>query len=347
MSTTTVPPVLACLSLADSEAYAARIGLPEIVVHEPASLALLAKLLLHNQTTTPYDTSALHVGKDAWNEPSHPIQLGGGKELMQLGVGNFERIVKRHQGGFCYALNTAFAAFLRSFGFTVSEVGARVYLHRGKDPAEDGFLWSSITHEALIVHWEGGQERYFVDVGFGGGGCPYPIMLKDGETSPSLSPAESFRLVEEVLPVDSTSILEDRAHGFSLYRRVVPPNTKIESHVTADLGPGHWTPCIHFTLTTLSPSDILMASYYNEHAPDAPFKNFFVVSVLLQSGARRTISFGNPPVDMDTKGAQATKRQAKLYSKEGIRGEEFDVEWVDFETGPVRAVLERDFGFKF
>lgn len=173
------------------------------------------------------------------------------------------------------------------------------------------------------------------------------ILLKDGETSPSLSPTESFRLVKEVLPVGADSILEDRASGFSLYRRVLPPNTNITSHENADSGPGHWTPCIHFTLTTLCPADILMANYFNQHAPTAPFVNFFVVSILLKTGARRTISFGAPPVDMNVGGAQGTKLQAKLYTKEGIRGEEFDVEWVDFETGPVRAVLEREFGFKF
>ena len=173
------------------------------------------------------------------------------------------------------------------------------------------------------------------------------LLLKDGETSPSLSPTESFRLVEEVLPVDKTSILEDRPPGFTLYRRVLPPNTKIESHETAGSGPGHWTPAYHFTLSTLSPADIHMASYYNEHAPDAPFVNFFVVSVLLKTGARRTLSYGVAPVDMNAGGAEGTIRQAKLYTKEGSKGEEYDVEWVEFETGPVRAVLEREFDFKF
>lgn len=98
-----MPPTLACLSLADTETYLARIGLAASVAHEPASLDLLAKLLMAQQTSTPYDTSALHVSTEGWNGPSKPIVLGGGKELMSLGQGNFERIAVRHQGGYCYA----------------------------------------------------------------------------------------------------------------------------------------------------------------------------------------------------------------------------------------------------
>ncbi|KAK4706012.1 hypothetical protein P7C70_g185, partial [Phenoliferia sp. Uapishka_3] len=338
---------LSILSLPDTHSYLTRIGLPVSTATEPPSLDLLAKLLLAQQTTTPYDTSALHVSKEDWNGPNRPIVLGGGKEMMELGKGNFNRIVGRQQGGFCYALNGAFSSFLRGFGFSVSEVGARVYLHRGKDPKEEGWLWSPITHETLLVRWIGSDGRYFIDAGFGGGGCPYPILLKDGQTSPSLSRTESFLLIEETMPDNSTTILEDLPLGFTLYRRVLPPGLTISSPLTASTGPGHWSPCIHFSLTTLSPSDITMANYYNEHHPNAPFVNFFVVSILLKNGKRRTISYGAAPVDMNVGGAQGTGRKAKLYTKEGVRGVEEDVSWVEFETGALREVLEREFGFRF
>lgn len=171
------------------------------------------------------------------------------------------------------------------------------------------------------------------------------LLLRDGQTSPSLSPSESFRLVAEDLPEDATSIHMDSAHGFTLYRRAVSPPIQI-SHETAGSGPGHWTPCIHFTLSTLSPGDIDIANYYNENAPQAPFMSFFVVSKLLPDGKRRTISFRAAPVDMNEGGAGTTKRQAKLYTKEGVLGEETDVEFVDFETGPIGEALVREFGFK-
>lgn len=89
---------------------------------------------------------------------------------MELGRGNFERIIERKAGGFCYALNTLFAGLLRTLGFDVGESGARVYMHRGKDPEVVGYAWSSITHEVLLVGWKGQTDRYLIDAGFGGGG---------------------------------------------------------------------------------------------------------------------------------------------------------------------------------
>lgn len=49
--------------------------------------------------------------------------------------------------------------------------------HRGKNPAEEGYLWSAVTHELMIVDWEGSDQRWVFDVGFGGGGCPKPYVV--------------------------------------------------------------------------------------------------------------------------------------------------------------------------
>ena len=70
---------------------------------------------------------------------------------------------------------------------------------------------------------------------------------------------------------------------------------------------------------------------------------------MLPSGARRTLSYGPPPVDMENgnEAEAAATQKAKLYTKEGIRGEEMDVEWISFDTESVRKVLAREFQFKF
>ncbi|KAI5481642.1 arylamine N-acetyltransferase [Pseudohyphozyma bogoriensis] len=291
------PDVPATHNLADTLAFLARINLPAETAHEPASLALLSKLLMASHLSCPYDTSALHVKKEEWNGPNKEIVLGKSGGTMELGPGNFDRIVNRHMGGYCYALQTNFAAFLRGFGFKVSEVGGRVYV--------------------LVAA--------------------------------SVSKNESFLLKAEPLPVnEDASLYRDPAPGWTFYRRILGRGEgPITSPETAADGPGHWSPLYHFTVQTLDPSDITMQNFYNECHPAAPFLSFFVVSVLLPSGARRTLSYGNPPADMNTGGATTTKRQAKLYSKEGIHGQEFDVEFIDFEIHPIRDVLAREFGFKF
>lgn len=48
-----------------------------------------------------------------------------------------------------------------------------------------------------------------------------------------------------------------------MYRRVLPPGQTIDSPATAGQGPGYWTPCYHFSLSTMSPDDIIMLNHYN------------------------------------------------------------------------------------
>lgn len=154
---------------------------------------------------------------------------------------------------------TNFAALLRSFGFRVSDLGARVYMHRGQDPAEVGYLWSALTHHVLVADWPAsGGKRYLVDVGFGGGGCPYPQLLEDGTTTGSLSKRESFVLRREAMPVDGHH--PDAQEGWTFLRRVLPRGRTVE-----DSPPevGYMSPCYHFTLNSMSPDDILMLNHYN------------------------------------------------------------------------------------
>ncbi|KAK4058845.1 hypothetical protein OIO90_000291 [Microbotryomycetes sp. JL221] len=349
---TVVPPRLAILNDADIQAYLDRLNLSSSeLLNVPPSFELLSKLMMAAHTSIPYDTSSLHVKEEVWNGPDDvDIKLGTGSGMQLHTKSNFDRIVNKHRGGFCYALNHLFGSLLRGLNFRTSEVGTRVYLHRGKDPAEVGYWWSSITHELLIVDWPGSDGRFVCDVGFGGGGCPRPIRLQDGATSASLSLVESFYLKAEDLPTGNCKSIMDPAPGYTIYRRVCPRGRTVKDATSLELEDGEfWTPCVHFTLQTISPDDILMSTHYNETHPKAPFVNFFVVSLLLPSGARRTLSYGPPPIDMQEGNEEeaAGRRMAKLYTKNGIKGEEFDVDWIPFKVGPMKTTLQREYGFKF
>ncbi|SGZ22170.1 BQ5605_C022g09441 [Microbotryum silenes-dioicae] len=337
----------AILSLPDTESLLSRLDLPTTLADSEPSLELLSQILMAWHTHIPYDTSSLHVKRTDWEnamEESRSIVLGTG-DGMELSVGNFERISKRYTGGYCYAQNTLCAAFLRGFGYRVTEVGARVYLFRGKDPAIVGYDWSCITHE-LLVDWAGSSsKRYVLDARFGGGGCPYPIVLEDGATSRSLTRNESFLLRKQTMGINSFEEIHDPPSGWTLYRRVLPRGSVVEDATSLDPSPGFWSPCVHFTLESILPSDVIMAEYYNSHASAATFMIFFVVSILLPTGARKTLSYGAPPIDL--KDSDDNLIKAKLYTKEGIKGEEENVEFIPFETGPIRKVLEREFGFRF
>ncbi len=75
-----------------------------------------------------------------------------------------------------------------------------------------------------------------------------------------------------------------------------------------------------------------------ESHPDAPFVNFFVASILLPDGARRTLGYSKA-----LRKEEGGREYAKVWTKQGVTGAEFDVEWVPFETGPIGDVLRREF----
>lgn len=168
---------LAILNDEDVALYLERLSLGEKVdVNAAPSLELLADLLLAHHLSVPFDTTPVHVRDEDWRRRKGKMSLGKGGEGMGISTrANFDRVVRQRRGGYCFSLNTLMAALLRSFGFEVSEVGARVYMHRGRDPAEAGWQWTAVSHIALLVSWPGSQgKRYLADVGFGGGGCAFP-----------------------------------------------------------------------------------------------------------------------------------------------------------------------------
>jgi arylamine N-acetyltransferase len=86
-------------------------------------------------------------------------------------------LVTQHAGGYCWANNPTFAALLRGLGFRVSEVATKVFKNWANLDPQDLVVkdkWGTITHLVLIVDWTGSAERYVLDVGFGGDGCPIP-----------------------------------------------------------------------------------------------------------------------------------------------------------------------------
>jgi hypothetical protein len=118
----------------------------------------------------------------------------------------------------------------------------------------------------------------------------------------------------------------------------------------------------HFVPQSLSPVDFVVINHYNEtnrrvHVQRSSLLTFckanaiwaetFLCTQLLPDGSRRTlVASGARPSWMFQGLPQDGRRRAKLYTKNGILGEETDVEWLEFDTQAIRKVLERDFGFR-
>src|SRR5436853_6637158 len=89
--------------------------------------------------------------------PFENLDIAFGREIICDEDAFLRKIIERHRGGFCYELNGAFAALLRSLGFQVSLLSARV-------PREDGSLSPEFDHLTLRVDLE---EPWLADVRFG------------------------------------------------------------------------------------------------------------------------------------------------------------------------------------
>lgn len=72
----------------------------------------------------------------------------------------WDKIIRQRRGGFCYELNGLFAELLKSIGYDVTYLNARVFNGNGE-------LGIDFDHLALLVMLPGAEDRWLVDVGFG------------------------------------------------------------------------------------------------------------------------------------------------------------------------------------
>ena len=93
--------------------------------------------------------------------------------LSVMRVRSSDKIVERGRGGFCYELNSAFAALLRALGFRVTLLSARV-------SRPDGTWSPEFDHLALRVDL---AEPWLADVGFGDS-FPEPLQLETAAEQP-------------------------------------------------------------------------------------------------------------------------------------------------------------------
>ncbi|KAJ7209729.1 arylamine N-acetyltransferase 1 [Mycena pura] len=327
-------------------AYLARIEVAPALAECPPSLELLSEIYLAHHYHVPKDTTSMHCSKEVWNGPSQPIELGSSLHAMPLRTAAFNRIVQQHAGGYCWANNPTFAALLRGLGFRVSECAAKVFKNWANLDPRDTVVrdkWGTFTHIVLVVDWAGGAARYVLDVGFGGGGCPIPMPLRDGATVLGLNPFEAWTMRHEPFPhepEDTPPI--DVIAGYTMYRRT-PPTGGAFSTVPDMTTPSKWSHQYHFLLSSITVRDIGLFDYYSQAHPLAAFTGFFLVTRLLPGtgGARRSVMFAE-------RMAKDGKRLAKVHTTGGVAGDgPRDVEYVPMETGPMKAFLEREFGFIF
>ncbi|NJP45457.1 arylamine N-acetyltransferase family protein [Actinacidiphila epipremni] len=171
-----------------TDAYLRRIGARRPAV---ASAGALRELHVRHLLTVPFENLSIHLGQDiALTEPA----------LL-------DKVVTAHRGGFCYELGGAFAALLRSLGFGVDLLAARVF-------GEGGELGPPYDHMALRVTTAEGGGAWLADVGFGRHSS-YPLDYGSREEQPD--PGGVFRIAQA--PDGDLDVLQDGAPVYRLEQR--------------------------------------------------------------------------------------------------------------------------------
>jgi N-hydroxyarylamine O-acetyltransferase len=156
---------LHALAISDLDAYLERIGYGGEL--KPGA-SVLADLHLAHATHIPFENLDVLLGR--------PIRLDAASLQAKLVSGG--------RGGYCFEHNLLFASVLRTLGFPVTPLAARVRYRTT--------LVLPRTHMLLLVHADGGD--WLADVGFGGEGLLLPVPFGSGE--PSRQFAWTYRVVE-------------------------------------------------------------------------------------------------------------------------------------------------------
>ena len=143
--------------------------------------AYLERINYRDSTAATLDTlRALHRAH-LMAVPFENLDISRGRKIVLDQESLIRKIVRERRGGFCYELNGAFAALLRSLHFQVTLFSARVARDTGGEGPE-------FDHLCLQVDLE---ESWLADVGFGDSFLEPLRLHTNGE---QVDPTGSFRI---------------------------------------------------------------------------------------------------------------------------------------------------------
>lgn len=105
------------------------------------------------------------------------------------------------------------------------------------------------------------------------------------------------------------------------------------------------SPLYSFVLQSVAAVDFGVLNNYQYSSTNSRFRTMLVSTLLRPNGERRTLVYLDGMTD--DRGEKAAKVYTTTAVVEGKREEETDVEWVPMRVGPMKKVLERDFGMRF
>jgi N-hydroxyarylamine O-acetyltransferase len=176
--------------------------------------------------------------------PFENLDIVQGRKIVLDENAILQKIVGERRGGFCYELNTAFAALLRALGFRVTMLAARV-------PRKDGSMTPEFDHLTLRVDLDG---PWLADVGFGDSFME-PLLLRPG--------------LEQVEP------------GERMFRISEQKNEYWVEKGEAD---GSWMPEYSFSLLPRELDEFAGMCEYHQTSPESPFTSRKLCTIATADG---------------------------------------------------------------
>lgn len=150
-----------------------------------------------------------------------------------------QKLIHERRGGYCYEHNLLFMRVLRTLGYEVKGLAARVLWGRPPD---------AITpRNHMLINVDIGGSSYIVDVGFGGLTPTAPLRLRAGVEQQT--PHETFRITGE------------------------EPDFRVEAQIGEE-----WRPLYRFDLAEHYELDYAAPNWYLSTYPESPFRNMLMVN---------------------------------------------------------------------
>ncbi|XP_064579567.1 arylamine N-acetyltransferase, pineal gland isozyme NAT-3-like [Zonotrichia leucophrys gambelii] len=207
--------------------------------HNKLDLATMSDIFLHHIRAIPYENLSIHCGER--------IEL----DLEPI----YNKIVRKKRGGWCMENNYLLFWVLKTLGYNITLLGAKVYV-----PERDAYP-EDINHLLLRVDLDG--KSYIMDAGFGMAYQMWqPMELISGTDQPQTPGV--FRFQEE-----------NGIWYFEKVRRkqwVLNPSTSTSPNVEDEV-------CRRVYLFTLQPRDIEEFRGCNAHLQTAPTSKFVLKSM--------------------------------------------------------------------
>lgn len=189
----------------------------------------------------------------------------------------FEKLVGQPRGGYCFELNTLFCAGLKSLGFAVVPLAARVRWNV-PDATPTG-----LSHMLLRV--EVAHESYVADVGFGG---PTPDRALPLSLPLPVEADAPYRLQPTAAAAASTAF-----HCYDLAVRNPEAEPENADGAGAADDAESWRVMYRFDLTPQPQIDFVARNWYVSTHPDSHFTRTLIAACTDATGARLSLGNGN------------------------------------------------------